>query len=118
MNRPFLTRPILGVCIAVMALAAQAQSPGAQPGSTPSQSGKSAAMNAGSPSSDAQTAPPAHMQRATPHRGSTGHKAMPEASNETSGDTAYRSALRSCVEGPAAQRDTCLDSAIARYGRS
>jgi hypothetical protein len=34
-----------------------------------------------------------------------------------SGDSAYRSALRACAAGPAAQRDTCLDSAIARFNR-
>jgi hypothetical protein len=34
------------------------------------------------------------------------------------GDSAYRAALRRCVTGPSAERDTCLDQAISRYGHA
>jgi len=33
-------------------------------------------------------------------------------------DSAYRAALRRCVEGPQGQRQSCLDDAIARFSRS
>ena len=33
-------------------------------------------------------------------------------------ETPYQAALKQCVEGPAGQRDSCIDQAISQYGRS
>ena len=33
-------------------------------------------------------------------------------------DSPYKAALRRCVTGPESQRDSCLDQAIAQYGRA
>jgi len=120
MNRQILTRPILGACIAMMAFAAQAQSYGTHAANTAPPPGQTATHSPSPSSSTGQTAAPAqNKQRAASRHESSGqHKAVPEASNEMSGDTAYRSALRSCVQGPEGQRDSCLDGAIARFGRS
>jgi hypothetical protein len=56
------------------------------------------------------------------HHATKQHKAMharPRSEPTVSGEeSAYRTALRHCVEGQAAQRDRCLDDAISRYGRS
>lgn len=43
---------------------------------------------------------------------------MSMASENESGDSAYRAALRRCVTGPESQRDACLDQAIAQYGHA
>jgi hypothetical protein len=46
------------------------------------------------------------------------HTARAKESSVSREDTQYRTALRRCVEGQAAQRDQCLSDAISRYGRS
>jgi hypothetical protein len=46
------------------------------------------------------------------------HKPMASAQPAGSRETSYQMALRHCAQGPIGQRDSCLDSAIARYGRS
>jgi hypothetical protein len=40
-------------------------------------------------------------------------KALPMSDQQA----AYRTALKRCVAGPAEQRDTCLNDAIARFRR-
>ncbi len=101
--------------------------------------GVSAADNAGSSTTsnaaepNPATSAPAKPANATPmhhshmvHHSAMHHGAMHGSamhSNEMAeysaghAETAYRMALRQCVEGPLAQRDTCLDTAISHYGR-
>lgn len=52
----------------------------------------------------------AHIAKTAAHKGMTGPKL---SYNQ---DTPYRMALKRCVEGPAAQRDRCIDDAITRFG--
>ena len=52
------------------------------------------------------------------HGNKMARRTSPAMASENSADSAYRAALRQCVTGPAAQRDTCLDQAIARYGHA
>jgi hypothetical protein len=33
-------------------------------------------------------------------------------------ETPYRAALKQCVQGPASQRDSCIDQAVSQYGHS
>jgi len=56
-------------------------------------------------------------QHHTKHHQAT-HAPRTTETSVNSRDNPYRTALRRCVEGQSAQRDQCLNDAIARYGRS
>ena len=53
----------------------------------------------------------------TSHRASRPHHTH-KASAASPEETGYRAALKNCAEESASERDGCLDSAIARFGRS
>jgi hypothetical protein len=111
MNARNLLGTTIGVALAAVTLVA---------------SGQSSTGGATSPAPAAATAPAAkpgathaahhkHAHHAASHK-TTHHAANAGATSAAGGD--YHAALKSCVSGPASQRDSCLDSAIARYGRS
>jgi len=115
----------LGLAVAFAALAVGAN---AQPASNSSAQGTSGA------SPTAATKSPSAMKRSTTtkspakshmasrdkatHRSAAKRGQGANAMESNTGDSAYRAALRRCVTGPASQRDSCLDDAIARYARA
>ena len=112
---------LLAVAIAGFALAtsAQAASNAAPPSATTHAA--SAATKAGTKA--ATTAKSSKSK--TAHKTAASHAARRTTRTRTASaepasgaDTAYRAALRQCVTGPAAQRDSCIDDAIARYGHA
>ena len=108
----------LGVCLTLLALSAGGQTATGNP--SPAATGQGAAATANAPSSESAgksktAAASTHKHHATHHATHTKHD-QPATSGYR--ETPYRTALRSCVTGPAGQRDRCLDDAIARYGRS
>ena len=113
------TYPVgLGVCLTLLALSAGGQTATGNP--SQSATGQGAAATANAPSS--HSAPKPKTAAASTHKHHATHPATHTKHDQpaTSGyrETPYRTALRSCVAGPAGQRDRCLDDAIARYGRS
>ena len=112
---------LLAVAIAGFALAtsAQAASNAAPPSATTHAA--SAATKAGTKA--ATTAKSSKSK--TAHKTAASHAARRTTRTRTASaepasgtDTAYRAALRQCVTGPAAQRDSFIDDAIARYGHA
>jgi hypothetical protein len=62
-----------------------------------------------------------HHPRHARTQASRGHRGESMARNDSgsnAGESQYRAALRRCVEGPQAQRDSCLDQAIQANGRA
>ncbi len=122
------SRNALSICFiaagALLAASAHAQSPAnpASPGaSTP------AAPAANAPATSAQSGTAAAKQgaahgkkHAMTHAKShhAMHKQMTHATPAPDPDTAYRMALKQCVQGPPAQKDSCIDQTIARFGRA
>lgn len=112
----------LGVCLALLALSAGAQTTTgdaphavAAPGTT-ANTGTAAGSAGGAPTAPASNS---HKHHTTAHHQAQGkQKPMAEESPGSVQDTAYGNALRHCVEGQAGQRDSCLDNAIARFGRA
>lgn len=109
----------LGVCLPLLALSASGQAATGNP--SQSATGQGAAATANAPKSDSASKPKTaaastHKHHAPAHH--TTHAKYDQAATASSHETAYRTALRSCVAGPAGQRERCLDDAIARYGRS
>ena len=104
-----------GVCLTLIALSAGGQtttgntSSATPTASSPSVSGKSAVT----PGSSTQK-----HHAATHHQSKAKHQHTAAASPVGNQETAYQAALKQCVAGPAAQRESCLDSAIARFGRA
>jgi hypothetical protein len=86
--------------------------------------GQSSAGGAPPPAAAAGTAATtkpgaAHHKHDAAHHSSRAMRHHPaQASAAAMRDGEYHAALRSCVSGPSAQRDSCLDDAIARHGRS
>ena len=112
MDRKTLTRTILAGCVLALALDASGQATSA---------GATQTSNAnGNTTSPKNASHKHHQHHAASHKMSNGtqHKPMGSGSSASSSETAYRLALRQCVEGPMGRRDSCLDDAIARYGRS
>lgn len=105
----------VGACLTLIALSAGGQtstgntSSATTTASTASAAGKSAAAPAGATQKHHATA---H------HQSKAKHKHMAAASPAGNQETAYQAALKQCVAGPAGQRESCLDGAIARYGRA
>jgi len=114
-----LTRSVLAIGIAMLALNAGAQTTvGNAPGSAAVTSTDQA------PTSAAHK----HQKRDMNHKHPKQHHDLSHhdtsgSSERTAGgmgasdrEPAYRAALRQCVEGPQARRDGCMDDAIARFG--
>lgn len=112
MNRSIFLHAALASSLAAFALAAGAQtSTGKDVGSTSTQ------YATRSDTAHARTKHTAHHAMIA-HRGHHArHHANPTSSNENV-DTGYRAELRHCIEGPAAQKESCLDQAITRHERS
>ena len=110
----------LGVCLTLLALSAGGQTATGNP--SHSAAGQGAAATANAPSSDSagksKTAAASTHKHHAPAHHTTHAKHEQAAAASGNQETAYRTALKSCVAGPAGQRDRCLDDAIARYGRS
>ena len=101
---------ILGGCFAAFAACAFAQAPATSAPAT----GKSAADKSEPPA--ATSAAPVKAHHAKKHTGTQAARAAePSVSPQ---EAQYRTALRQCVQGQAAQRDQCLDDAISRYGKA
>lgn len=114
----------LGVCVSLLALSAAGQT---ATGNPPAAAPQGAAATASAPASDsagkAKAAHPStHKHHASAHHASAHHAKHTKHEHVTAAgghqETAYQTALKSCVAGPAGQRDRCLDDAIARYARS
>ena len=118
MNPRIFTRSIFAACIlALMFGTAAAQATGNKPSDT---SSTTAATNTTPNSGQSKNTMHKHSQHnAASHNAShTHHKHVASAAPASDSATAYRAALKSSVEGPAAQRDGCIDGAIVRFGRS
>ena len=121
MDARILAGSIVGAWAFAMALGAAAQTTGSQSAQTSAPADKPAATGTPAASSGAAKATKhKHPQHhAASKSASHGHdKHIASAPTAGSQDSAYRAALRGCVTGPATLRDSCVDSAIARYGRS
>lgn len=85
------------------------------------QTGTTASKPAGAPPANAATAP---TDASAAHTAMTGmrrkqaDKAHAAPRRVASTESPYQAALKRCVEGPQAQRDSCIDQAISQYGRS
>jgi hypothetical protein len=104
----------LGVCLAALALAASGQTSSGNQTHATTDAAKTATGNAAVNSS---SNPDQHHATAH-HRSNTKQKHMARASPSDYRETAYSAALKQCVMGPTGQRDSCLDGAIARFGRA
>jgi hypothetical protein len=94
---------------------------GAQQATTPPPASAPAAQSAPAAATGSKATTGATKHAAKTHRTAkkthrTSRRTTMSESNNA--DSAYRAALRQCVTGPASQRDSCLDQAIARYGRA
>jgi hypothetical protein len=80
--------------------------------------GTTSGSNAAAP---AQGTMPSHDTSSThatkPHKHSA-HVSGTSTQTMSHGDSPYQAALKRCVEGPANQRDSCIDQAITQYGRT
>ena len=115
----------LGVCLAFLAVSAVGQSQmGSSSHSAMAPSKTATANTTTNAAAGTTTAPPSGTKGTKKHHSTAHHQmhAKPEsmaaASAADGRESAYRAALRSCVAGPAAQKERCLDDAIARHGRS
>lgn len=113
----------LGVCLALLALSAAGQtttSSSSHAATAPSTTA-TAKTTTNAATGPATTAPASGAKK---HHSTTHHQKHPKpqpmeaASAAGSQESAYRAALKNCVAGPAAQKERCLDDAIARHGRS
>jgi hypothetical protein len=102
-----------GVCLAVLALSVGGQTTTGNQAHVTTDATKTATANptATSASNSTQHHATAH------HQGKAKHKNM-SAATPGNEEATYQAALKQCVVGPVAQRDSCLDSAIARFGRA
>ena len=120
-----LTRSVLAIGMAVLALNAGAQTTvGNAPGSPAVTSTGQAPTRAAHKHQKHQK----HQKRDMNHKHHKQHHDVSHhdtsgSSERTAGgmgasdrEPAYRAALRQCVEGPQARRDGCMDDAIARFG--
>jgi len=100
--------------LAVALLFGAASMAGAQ---TSSNSAGSTTGNTGTPPASKATSAESgkHAASAAHHA----HARMHSRSGSTrDNESPYHAALKQCVEGPANQRDHCIDQAINQYGRS
>lgn len=127
MHTSHLPRVILCVCAVMLPLSAGAQttsdttsqsksaSPTSAPNRTPSIGGAGPASHGATRKHDKHQKQKKH--HAVSHNRSHSHGAtMAVASPASSGETNYRAALRKCVAGPKARRDSCLNDAISQFG--
>lgn len=125
MNTRNVAQVIVGVCVMVVASGANAQTTGENASQSAAARATSAPTStlsiAGAGKTPNGTAHKQHKhQKHHPasHYRSHGHGAtMAVASAASDRETTYRATLRTCVEGSNARRDSCLDDAIARFGR-
>ena len=128
MHTHHLARVILGVCVVMLALGAGAQttrdntSQSTAAGATSAPTRTPSIAGAGQTPSGTTHKQHKHQKHqkhhTVSHNRSHRHGAtMAVASAASNGETTYRAALRKCVEGPKARHDSCLDDAIARFGR-
>jgi hypothetical protein len=118
MNTRIFTGSIFGACVLALAFGTgAAQATGTK---TPEASNATAATNATSSNGESKATKHKHSQHHSASHNSSHvhHKHTASAPMGSDQETAYKAALRSCVEGPAGQRDNCLNGAIARFGRS
>ena len=108
----------IGVCLMLLALseAGQTTAGAAMAPSNTATANTAASDTGGKPSATPTTSTHKHHVKAHDHKHAM-HKSATAASTGKQ-ETAYRAALRNCVAGPAAQRESCLDDSIARFGRS
>jgi hypothetical protein len=130
MHTHHLPRVILGVCVVMLALSAGAQtttdnasqstaaSATSAPNKTPSIAGAGPTPNGTTHKHHKHHKHQKHQKHhAVSHNRSHSHGAtMAMASAASNGETTYRAALRKCVEGQKARRDSCLNDAIAQFG--
>jgi hypothetical protein len=117
-----LTRSVLAIGMAMLALNAGAQT---TVGNAP---GSAAVTSTGEAPTSAAPKHHKHQKRDMNHKHHKHHHDVSHhdssgSSGRTAGamgasdrEPAYRAALRQCVEGPQARRDGCIDEAIARFG--
>lgn len=112
----------IGVCLSLLALSVGGQTTSGNPSPAATSPTKTATA---SPTTSAATKAPAasasttQKHHATAHHHSKAqHNHMAAASPTENQETAYHAALKQCVAGPAGQRESCLDGAIARFGRA
>jgi hypothetical protein len=121
MNHRTYYPAIVGGWLVVFAVCAAAQTPA----TTTTEAPATGATSTPQQQQSAQTGAPAKAHHATKQHKAMHkevhkemHQARAKESNVSTAESEYRTALRRCVEGQAAQRDQCLDNAISRYGRS
>lgn len=109
----------LGIVLTLLALSAAGQSTTGKASEAATTPKTTATANATSAGTDTAAAPASGARK---HNSTAHHQAHPKhqpmASAGGDRDSDYRAALKSCVAGPAGQKDRCLDDAIARFGRS
>jgi len=118
MNARILTRSIFGPCILALALGTGAAQATSNKASDTSSATPATSTTSNSGESKATMHKHSRHHAASHNSSHTNHKHVASATTGGDQETAYRAALKSCVEGPAAQRDNCLDDAIVRYGGS
>ena len=112
----------LGVCLAFLALSAAGQTAtnNSSHAATAPKTTATANSTANAPTGAATAAPASGAKKrhsSTHHQMHHEFKPMGAASAAGSQESAYRAALRTWT-GPAAQKDRCLNDAIARHNRS
>ena len=122
MNLQNIYPAALGICLTLLAVSAGGQTTtgnATHAAVAPGTTAKPAPTT--SVAADKSTMPPAsgaHKNHATAHHTSHAkHAERGSSAMASSQDSAYRAALRSCVAGPAGQKESCLDNAIKRFGR-
>ena len=96
----------VAVALAALSLGVQAQQPA---GTAPASTTKPHAMAGKHMTNEHKTS--GHAKAKHGMRNTASAESAPA-------DSAYKAALRRCVTGPESARDSCLDQAIAQYGRA
>ena len=108
----------IGVFLTLLTLsAAGQQTAGASVAPSKTATANTAASDAAG-KSDTKSTSGTHKHHVKAHHNEHARRQSTTAASTGNQETAYRAALRNCVAGPAAQRDSCLDNSIARFGRS
>lgn len=126
MNRRMLYQGISAISLAVFALAAGAQTGSSGPAMTtpPAASAVTSTPPSSNAASQAATEKAARVAKhdAKRHwmaqRHHTWHTRMATTSPVGNEETAYRIALKRCVQGPPGARNSCIDDAITKHQRS
>ena len=111
-----ITRCQLGLAVALSALALGVQAQ--QPAGTAPSAAAPAAHSAKAPPAHAKKPHAATAQHKTRHTSTKTHRQAMAGAESSAPDSAYKAALRRCVTGPESARDSCIDAAIAQYGRA